>query len=166
MRRGRGADVDRGARRYERGLRRVVDGHRRVPRAHRRHRAVLTDRGHGLVRRRPRHIGHARIRGFVGGIQRHAIPYGQRRVSLGERKRRHGNGLQIHLHRPLVHRPVPDLQVHRRGITARTLGDLRQRHLEVAVVQTIVPAFIRTVELLAHERLAIRAPRESVRGNR
>ena len=76
VRRGRSADVDRGARRYERGLRRVIDGHRRVPCAHRRHRTILTNRGHGLVRRGPRHIGHARIRGFVGGAQRHALPDG------------------------------------------------------------------------------------------
>ena len=165
-RRGRCTDVDHGARRYERGLRRIIDGHRRIPRTHRCHGAVLTDRGHGLVRGGPHHIGHARIRGLVGGAQPDALPDGQGRASLRERKRRHGNGLQIHLHRPLVHRPVPHLQVHGRRIATRTLGNLRQRHLEVAAVPPIVPAFVRTVELLAHERLAVRAPREAVRGDR
>ena len=158
--------MDRGARRYERGLRRIIDGHRRIPRAHRCHGAVLTDRGHGLVRGGPHHIGHARIRGLMGGAQPDALPDGQGRASLRERERRHGNGLQIHLHRPLVHRPVPHLQVHGRRIATRTLGDLRQRHLEVTAVLPIVPVFVRTVDLLAHEWLAVRAPRESVRGDR
>ena len=162
LRRGNGSlNADRGARGHERRLRRIGNAHRRLARAHRADDAVRADSGNGLVGGGPYDVGHARIRGLVGGAQRHALAHRQRRRLGRDGQLRHGNGREVHLHACPIDRPVPHLQVDARGVTTRTLDNLGERHLEVDVVQPVVPDLAPAVVLLAHERLAVLRPRES-----
>ena len=98
----------------------------------------------------------------MGGAQRHALAHRQRRRLGRDGQLRHGDRLEVHLHACPIDRPVPHLQVDARGVTTRTLGNLGERHLEVDVVQPVVPDLAPAVVLLAHERLTVLRPREPV----